>query len=1346
MVELEIRRIMLSIYLIFALATVGFVGLMIFEIEVVEESAEAATYIVDPAGNQDFTTIQAAINAAGSGDTIYVWAGTYVENVVVNKSVSIIGNASINTTINGGGSGDTVYVNASWANLTGFYITGSGTSGNASGLKIHGVSNIKLTDVNCTSNRYGLFLNVTTEITIKNSSFRSNFIYQTIVVDSNNHTFYNCTFYADSVDCFESLNGTDIYIEKSSLYVIPAYTLLRLDRASHVYFIDSVYTPQDVRYYDTASRLTVEYSLTLRVLDSGQFNPVKGVKIDIMDNLSASVGTFYTDSAGYTPAIQLKFYTGRDLNFDTDDLDANERINYTKHNLTFTQQGFYTKYFEPYMDHPAYEEIFIDEIPLDYFVIQDQSGPAGINVSGMEFQMGKTYTLFASAYNIIEGYVMDIPVSWSCNNTEIAMVTPSGTQTTLTTSSINHGSVRISASYDTLSSYVDIYIMQQDIDFIKIQDTNLADGGWVANRNIHRGLTDIFYCGGYNNTGGFLGLVPATWTSENPAIGTVTSPGPFTVFTASNSSTGETKVTATYLTFTNVTGVINVIPPVIDYIEIRTDQNGTGSKLDTGTYTIGQNVTFYCAAYNHTYGFVDDVNASWKSLTPSVGTVTSPGYFTIFSPISEGSTKIEATFQGFHYNTADLNVTDLLYIDLTIKDNIEPAGPVLNARNLSLVATIENLGTKAAYDILVQLYDGHPLLPGGKLLKDTIIPTIPGPGTDIAKFEFPSTQFTPGLHGLYFTVDWSEAIDESDESNNIRNYTLDVKTITDWIVAMEINPRDVGITADDQQQYHVEAIGLDDKNYTIQAVWNVTGGGSIDQSGLFTASKVGTWKIYATFGKISVFTTVTIFPGALKNLEILKDRDVFKIGDSYQFNIKASDADGNNIHLQRDAVEWYVNGSIGTINKGGFFNATGEGLGYIGAKIEIAEGINISAEVPVWVKLIIITERQYELKDKNATFIIKFAFTVEGNATIENLRTDRLQNENITEASFGEFLQHLGIFIKIELPPEAEFEWVIIECEYNPDLIPEDLTEDDFVLYYFDIHQDKWIKCEDTWVDPSVNKVFANVSHLTIFAPMADTSGADDQPDTEEGAEEDKGLGMGYIMILSLAAIVFVIILAVGLIIIRKRKVPSDLEGEEEREEGEHEMVERELVEGEEEGFEEVDLTELEVITQKCPSCKTQIDVEPAYDEKIKLECPECGKKGRLPNPYLEEIEQLREEKRRAGKPKPEKKKRAEPIEIDCRKCGETIKVPYSEDSKIEVHCEECGARGRIKNPYLGEEEEPEIEPERLKKSKGKKPPKHEEEDEEEEIDWGGFKEEEEEADSEYAEDDDFEEVEFFEE
>lgn len=64
--------------------------------------AEGKTITVDKSGSGDFTSIQDAINNASDGDTIFVKAGTYIENIVIeNKSVSLIGEDKENTVIEG---------------------------------------------------------------------------------------------------------------------------------------------------------------------------------------------------------------------------------------------------------------------------------------------------------------------------------------------------------------------------------------------------------------------------------------------------------------------------------------------------------------------------------------------------------------------------------------------------------------------------------------------------------------------------------------------------------------------------------------------------------------------------------------------------------------------------------------------------------------------------------------------------------------------------------------------------------------------------------------------------------------------------------------------------------------------------------------------------------------------------------------------------------------------------------------------------------------------------------------------------------------------------------------------
>jgi hypothetical protein len=61
----------------------------------------ARIIIVDINGGGQFTSIQAAINAASTNDTIKVWPGTYFEQININKNVKILGSGYENTVITG---------------------------------------------------------------------------------------------------------------------------------------------------------------------------------------------------------------------------------------------------------------------------------------------------------------------------------------------------------------------------------------------------------------------------------------------------------------------------------------------------------------------------------------------------------------------------------------------------------------------------------------------------------------------------------------------------------------------------------------------------------------------------------------------------------------------------------------------------------------------------------------------------------------------------------------------------------------------------------------------------------------------------------------------------------------------------------------------------------------------------------------------------------------------------------------------------------------------------------------------------------------------------------------------
>lgn len=169
------------------------VGIAIAFLLFMVSSASAATITVNASGGDaDYMSIQAAINYATAGDIIEVQSGTYLENVVVNKTLSLKGIEM--PLVNASGSGTAITITSGGSTVDGFNVTGSGTDWNGgdadSGIKIMSDHNSVL---NSTAgfNNYGVYLFESENNTIENNSVYSNTEGVYLFYSSNNSVINN---------------------------------------------------------------------------------------------------------------------------------------------------------------------------------------------------------------------------------------------------------------------------------------------------------------------------------------------------------------------------------------------------------------------------------------------------------------------------------------------------------------------------------------------------------------------------------------------------------------------------------------------------------------------------------------------------------------------------------------------------------------------------------------------------------------------------------------------------------------------------------------------------------------------------------------------------------------------------------------------------------------------------------------------------------------------------------------------------------------------------------------------------------------------------------------------------
>lgn len=143
------------------------------------------------------------------------------------------------------------------------------------------------------------------------------------------------------------------------------------------------------------------------------------------------------------------------------------------------------------------------------------------------------------------------------------------------------------------------------------------------------------------------------------------------------------------------------------------------------------------------------------------------------------------------------------------------------------------------------------------------------------------------------------------------------------ITELEIIPAYITITADESIQFTAKALDAVNNQVQTTVIWNVSGGGTIDQNGFFEPHTTGVHFVYANASGIYGAAIVTVIPGNLHHIGITPENPSITTDDVVEFVATFYDAE-HNVIIGLNPT-WNVTGG-GIINpENGSFDATTPG-------------------------------------------------------------------------------------------------------------------------------------------------------------------------------------------------------------------------------------------------------------------------------------------------------------------------------------------------------------------------------------------------------------------------------------
>ncbi|MDA3894294.1 MAG: Ig-like domain-containing protein [Salinivirgaceae bacterium] len=173
-----------------------------------------------------------------------------------------------------------------------------------------------------------------------------------------------------------------------------------------------------------------------------------------------------------------------------------------------------------------------------------------------------------------------------------------------------------------------------------------------------------------------------------------------------------------------------------------------------------------------------------------------------------------------------------------------------------------------------------------------------------------------------FTATSSGIFEVKAKVNNISTTsTINIKDLP-YLTLIDIKPDTANVYVGKSFQF--DASGVDQYEDSISATlnWSITGGGTINEEGLFTADSIGEFKVIASASNVSDTAELMVkMAPVLTKIEVVPGNTSLYVGDTIAFKAFATDQYGHAISTN---IKWSINGG-GNINYKGLFIAEKSG-------------------------------------------------------------------------------------------------------------------------------------------------------------------------------------------------------------------------------------------------------------------------------------------------------------------------------------------------------------------------------------------------------------------------------------